>query len=146
MDNYNSKQIYSDQFNIPWNILDKRALMITEFSNFTTKMTEDKFYNKTSKKIIISCITYLYNELKSLKNSKVVEIKDNDEDNIISFKKAREIYNGHIGIGKKAWDFQDMEQMYNFCLEACRICGIADPGFVKRDYTKINALRGVQDD
>lgn len=138
----NTKQIFSDQYNIPWNILDKRNIMITSYSNYFMRLTQHKVKDMESRNIIVSCMIYLFNELKSLKNTKIKQIKSDDLENLIDYKTALELYHKHIS-EKLYWNDEDLLKMYVFVLEACRVSGIADPGYSKIDYTKTNAVRGL---
>lgn len=134
------KSIYADQYNIPWQILDKRSQMITAFSNYSMRLSRYKTIDVENKNIVVACIIYLFSELNSLRLNKITNIKS-DNKTIISYDSALQIYNDHID-NCTNWRHEDIKKLFYFTLEMCRVSGISDIGYTKIDYTKINAVRG----
>jgi hypothetical protein len=130
------KIIYSDQFNIVWNVLDKRATMIVAFANFSMRRSIHNVADIENKSIVISCIYYLFDELKSLNNTKIRGIKENQAEHIISYDMANKLYFDSIS-SKNKWSDSDIRNMYNFVLEGCRESGIANPGFQRKDRASL---------
>lgn len=135
------KTLYSDQFNIQWNILDKRTRMIVSFSIYKTKLLKIHMRDKGQEIIVLECINYLFDELTTLVKSKIGNIQEDKTKGIITFEEANEIYWEHM-VDKKSWDYKDIIKLYLFVLEACKVSGIADPGFYKKDPGR--AIEGVK--
>jgi len=116
----------SDQYNIRWDIMRMRSILIAEYSVFQAHRQENKTIFTLKKIRSLECIIFIFTNLRFLGMNKIRKMKKNEEENIISYEEARNLYFKHKKNSER-WNYEDLDKMHDFVLEACFVSGLAKP-------------------